>query len=210
MNLATIQRWGGISMIIGSLFYACWAIVFATLLPLREYSKDMTVVILSPHWIWITAIALPGTILMIFGFTAIYTRLYSSSGVVGLLAYISVIVAFLFQTATITWEIFLFPPIAHFSPAIALFREGIFMKSKLIQFYDILYNGAIGIGVILFSVTLLRSREFPKYAGILLYCGVIAYAVGSWLNLYVSVIGVLILSLGCVILGKRMLSPALK
>lgn len=208
MNLLTIQRWGGVSIIAGSLLYACWAILYATLLPLHEYSRDFTLMILSPHWTWISAIALPGTILMIFGFTAIYSRLFSSAGVFGFIAYIFVVTAFLFQMATITWEIFLYPPIAHFSPAIPLFREGIFMRSGLFQLYDVLYDGTIGIGIILFSITLLRSREFPKYAGVMFFGGVVAYAIGSWINVYAAVTGVLVLSAGCLALGKRMFSPS--
>jgi hypothetical protein len=210
MNLSLIQRWGGISIIIGSMLYMFWAIFYAALLPLNQYSKDLAIVVMSPHWIWISAIALPGTILMIFGFTAIYSRLYSSSGIMGFFGYIFVVTAFLFQTASITWEVFLYPPIVSYGPSIALFREGIFMKNQLLHWYYVMYDGTIGIGVILFSITLIKSREFPIYAGILFFCGVLAYAIGSWLNVYFAVAGVIILSTGCFILGKRLFTPGLE
>jgi uncharacterized membrane protein YqgA involved in biofilm formation len=118
--------------------------------------------------------------------------------------------AFLFQAASITWEIFLYPPIVNYGPSIGLFRDGIFMHNQMLHLYYLLYDATMGLGVILFSITLLESREFPVYAGILFFCGVIAYAVGSWFNAYAAVAGVLILSTGCFVLGKRMFSPGLE
>jgi hypothetical protein len=209
MKLSTIQRWGGMSIITGSILYACWAIFFATLLPLHEYFKDFAVIVMSPHWIWISAIALPGTILMIFGFTAIYSRLYRGSGTLGFFGYIFVVIAFLLQAAQLTWEIFLYPPIVNYGPSIALFREGIFMHNALVHLYGILFQAIMGIGVILFSLAIIKSREFPKYAGILFLCGVVMYGIGPWVNVYLAAAGVIILSSGCFILGKRMVSPGL-
>jgi hypothetical protein len=62
------------------------------------------------------------------------------------------------------------------------------------------------VGVILFCITLIRSREFPKSAGILILGGAIIYAVGPAINIYLAIGGVVILSIGCFVLGFKMLS----
>lgn len=66
------------------------------------------------------------------------------------------------------------------------------------------------IGVVLFCITLIRSREFPKSAGILILGGAIIYAVGPMINIYLAIAGVVVLSIGCFVLGYRMLSKVVE
>ena len=210
MKLSTIQRWGGVSIIIGSILFTCWAVFRTTLLPLHERGQDISIIILNPNWIWISSLALPGTILMIFGFTAVYSRMYSSSGILGFIGYVFIVLAYLFQAAQITWEIFLFPVIASHGQSVALFRDKILMVSPYVRLYSTMAEATIFSGVILFCLTLLKNREFPKIAGILIFCGAIIYAIGPMITVYVAIAGVVILSIGCFVLGRRLFSASLE
>lgn len=136
MKTATIQRWGGISMIAGSLLYIFWAVGYAVLLPLQDFTGDLTILIMSPHWIWTCSAALCATLLMTLGFTAVYSRLCGSSGVVGFVGYVFLFLAFVVQTSGLTWEVFLYPVIADHEPSVALFRDGILQQSALIAVYS--------------------------------------------------------------------------
>jgi len=205
MKFSTLQRWGGITIILGSVFLTVWAICWSTILPVHERVRDISLMILNPNWIWISSLAFPGTLLMIFGFTAVYARLYDKAGVLGFIGYIFVILAYIFQAAKTTWEIFVYPIIVGFEPSIALFRDRILMQHPQFILFRWLASITIFVGVILFCVTLIRSREFHKSAGILILCGALIYAVGPVINIYLAIAGVVILSIGCFILGYKML-----
>jgi hypothetical protein len=171
----------------------------------HERVRDVSLMILSPNWIWISSLAFPGALLMIFGFTAVYARLYNKAGVLGLIGYVFIILAYIFQAAKITWEIFVYPIIVGFEPSIALFRDKIFMQHPQFILFRLLASITIFVGVILLCITLIRSHEFPKSAGILILCGAIIYAVGPAINIYLAIAGVVILSIGCFIVGYKML-----
>ena len=205
MKFSTLQRWGGITIILGSVFLTVWAICWSTILPVHERVRDISLMILNPNWIWISSLAFPGTLLMIFGFTAVYARLYDKAGVLGFIGYIFVILAYIFQAAKTTWEIFVYPIKVGFEPSIALFRDRILMQHPQFILFRWLASITIFVGVILFCVTLIRSREFHKSAGILILCGALIYAVGPVINIYLAIAGVVILSIGCFILGYKML-----
>ena len=205
MKYSTIQRLGGIAIILGSVLFTAWAICWTTLLPVHERARDVSLMILHPHWIWIASLAFPGVVLMIFGYTAVYSRLYNKTGILGFIGYVFIILAYIFQAAKITWEIFLYPIIVSYAPALALFRDKILLEHPQFILFRWLASLTIFIGVILFCITLIRSREFPKSAGILIFCGAVIYAAGPMINIYLAIAGVLILSIGCFIVGYKML-----
>ena len=205
MKFATLQRWGGIAIILGSVFFTAWAICWTTLLPVHERARDVSLMILNPHWIWIASLALPGIVLMIFGYTAVYSRLYNKTGILGFVGYVFIMLAYIFQAAKVTWEIFVYPIIVSYAPSVSLFSDKIFMQHPQFILFRWIASATIFIGVILFCITLIKSREFPKSAGILILCGAVIYALGPMINIYLAIAGVLILSLGCFILGYKMI-----
>jgi len=205
MKYSTIQRLGGIAIILGSVLFTAWAIFWTMLLPVHERARDISLMILNPHWIWIASLAFPGIVLMVFGYTAVYSRLYNKSGILGFIGYVFIILAYIFQAAKVTWEIFVYPIIVSYAPSIPLFKDKILLEHPQFILFRLLASLTIFIGVILFCITLIKSREFPKSAGILILCGAVIYAVGPMINIYLAIAGVLILSIGCFILGYKML-----
>jgi hypothetical protein len=205
MKLSTLQKLGGISLILGVAFLSMWAICWTTLLPVQERARDASILILNSNWVWIAALAFPGIVLMIFGFTAVYSKIYNNSGVWGLVGYLLIVLAYLFQAAKVTWEIFVYPAIVSHGPSIALFRDKILFLHPQVRLFRTLAETTIFLGVVIFCTVLIRSRAFPKSGGILILCGALIYAIGPMLNIYIGIAGVLILSAGCFILGTRLL-----
>ncbi len=210
MKYSTIQRLGGIAIILGSALFTAWAICWTTLLPVHERARDVSIMILDPHWIWIASLAFPGVVLMIFGYTAVYSKLYNKAGILGFIGYVFIILAYIFQAAQISWEIFLYPIIVSNASSVSLFSGKILMYHPQFILFRWLSFAVIFIGVILFCITLIRSRKFPKSAGIFILCGAVIYAVGPMINIYLAIAGVLVLSVGCFILGYKMLMDVKK
>ena len=206
MKFLNLQRMGGIAIITGSALFTAWAVCWTLLLPVNERSRDVSVMIQNPNWIWIASLAFAGIILMIFGFTAAYGRIYASSGISGFLGYIFIITAYIFQAAKVTWEIFIYPAIISYGPAVPLFRDKILFLHSQVGLFRLLAEWTIIPGVILFSRSLIKSSEFPKISGFLILFGAVIYAIGPMINIYLAIAGVLALSAGCFIMGFKMFS----
>jgi hypothetical protein len=205
MKLSTIQKLGGVSIIVGSILLTVWTILWTTLIPIHDIAKDFSLLVVSPNWIWITSIVFPSTILMVFGFTAVYSRMYSSAGVIGFSGYVFLVVAYIFQTVLTSWELFLYPIIAHNEASVFLLRDKIILFSSAFQFFRIMLEASIFLGVLLFCIALIKNREFPKVSGYLILLGASAYAVGPMVPILVEIAGVVVLSIGCFLLGWKML-----
>lgn len=208
MKISTLQKLGGIALIIGVVFLTSWAVCWTTLLPVHERARDVSVLILNSNWVWISALAFPGIILMILGFTAVYSKIFQNAGALGLIGYLFIVLAYIFQAAKVTWEIFVYPAIVSHVPSIALFRDKILFLHPQIRLFRTLAVITIFLGVVLFCSTLIRSKVFPKSAGVLILCGALIYAVGPMINIYIAILGVVILSAGCFILGIKMFLDA--
>jgi hypothetical protein len=63
----------------------------------------------------------------------------------------------------------------------------------------------IFLGILLFCFALVRSKDFPKAAGILIFVGVLVYALGPVLSMMVAIGGIIVLSLGCLLLGPDLI-----
>ncbi|MBN2144437.1 MAG: hypothetical protein JW774_07430 [Candidatus Aureabacteria bacterium] len=142
---------------------------------------------------------------MIFGFTAVYSKIYEEAGKLGLTGYLFIILAYIFQVSKVTWEIFVYPAIVSHAPSIALFREKIFFLHPQVKLFRTLAETAISMGIFLFCTVLVRSRAFLKTAGILIFTGALIHAVGPMIHVYIAITGVLILSAGCFILGTNLI-----
>lgn len=208
MKLSTLQKLGGTALIIGVLFLTSWAVCWTMLLPVHERARDASVLVLNRNWIWISSLAFPGIVLMILGFTAVYSKIFRNAGLVGLVGYLFIVAAYIFQAAKVIWEIFVYPAIVSHAPSIALLRDRILLLHPQVCLFRTLAETTIFLGVVLFCAALIRSKIFPKIAGILILCGALIYALGPILNIYIGIAGVVVLSAGCFILGIRMFGDA--
>jgi hypothetical protein len=204
MKLTTLQKLGGLSLIAGSVFLTAYSVFFASLLPIGVIRNDITVAVLNPNWIWITSTAFLGVILMIFGFTAVYSKMYQDSGITGFIGYCFVEIAYMLQACKVTWEIFLYPVICAHQPFIPLLKNSIIKSNQLVVIFMTVSRLSIFIGIILFCLALIRSKEFPKIGGIFILTGALIYGFGPMLSVIVAISGITIFSIGCFILGLRL------
>ncbi len=206
MKLTTIQKIGGISIIVGSLLLTIWTILYVTILPIDKIQDDFSILISNPNLGWIISLAFLATLLMIFGFTAVYSRMYDSAGIIGFVGYIFMILAYIVQTALTTWELFLYPIIVCNEKSIFLIQDKIILFSSEFKIYRMILEISLFLGVLLFCLALIRNKMFPKISGYLIFFGSIIYATSQLFNIYVEIAGIVILSAGCFIIGYRMFS----
>jgi hypothetical protein len=203
--LPPFRSWGGFSHIAGSILLATYSVLFLSLFPLSEIQKDFSRVVLSPPWIGLAGVAFAGVVLMAFGFAAVYSRLYQGAGTLGLVGFVFIEIAYLLQACKVTWEIFVYPIIAGDASSTGLLRDGILRDHSLFHAFKAGASASIFLGTILFCLTLVRSKEFSKAAGILVFVGALVYGLGPVLSMMVAIGGIVVFALGCLLLGLELI-----
>ncbi len=206
MKMSTLQKLGGFSIITGAILLAIWTICFSFILPVNERFRDYSLMILNPNWNWIILISFFGIIFLIFGFISAYARMYEKSGIIGLLGFIFLILAYIFQLAHITWELFIFPVLAGNSSTLFMMKENILNSTLQDKVFSLTGDVSILTGIVLFFISILKSRIFSMLSGMLFIIGAVLYAVGPFINIYIGIIGVIIFATGCMLIGLRMFS----
>lgn len=208
MQILKLQKLGGVSLIAGAVLLTAYSIGFTFLLPVRELRHDITILINDPNWQWITLTAFFGVILMIFGFIAVYSRMYADSGSIGFFGFLLIELAYILQAAKVTWEIILYPVISTHESSAMLLRDFVIKNDARVVIFKTVSSVAIFLGIVLFCLALIRSREFPKIGGILFFTGAFIYGLAPVLSAYlVAITGIVILSIGCVVLGLGLIRP---
>jgi hypothetical protein len=204
MYVPSLEKVGGISLIVGSLLLTAYAALFPVLLPIGSGTYDYVQVVLNPHWVRLAMIALIGVLLMLIGFYAVYQRVRVSSGVVGAIGFLFIEAAYLLQACKVTWEFFLYPIIAAHPESAFLLGNAIIKNDPAVLVFRSVASLTIMIGIVLFCFTLYRSDEYPKAGTVLIFGGALVYAIGPMISIFVSVAGIFTLAFGCLLIGLRL------
>ena len=205
MDMPSLERAGGVSLILGSLLLTAYAALFPVLLPVGSDAYDYVQVVQNPNWIRLALVAFTGILMMLVGFYAVYSGLRARAGAIGTIGFLFIEAAYLLQACKVTWELFLFPIIAAHPESAFLLREAIIKHDPAVVIFRMGSTLSIFIGIVLFCLALYRSDEYPKAAAILIFVGALVYAVGPLVSVLVSVAGIATLSIGCLLLGLRLL-----
>jgi hypothetical protein len=205
MQLSTIQKYGGVSIVLGSALLLAYSILFSSLMPLEAVNTDYSLLVLNPNWLWLAVVAFFGILFLIFGFAAAYSRIFAESGWIGLTGFVIVELAYIFQACKVSWEIFLWPVIASNQASLFLLKDFVIRKSPLVMEFRWIANLTILAGVVLFCIALIRSKSFPKSGGILILIGAFLYGLGPLLSVAAAMAGVFILGVGCTVVGVKLM-----
>ena len=161
MSSRTLYRLSGGTLIVGSLLLLLNAILGAVLYPGHSNTpqQDMTL-----PWFLLTLALLIGSLLSVIGLSGMYLRQATRAGVLGLVGFILLFFGFLLGgTAFSSVQITVLPWLAQVAPKLL---EGNLPVSVflLLIVSDLLQV----IGFILLGIATMRSRVFPRWAGILL------------------------------------------
>lgn len=191
-------------MIVGAILFAIYSISWLVLFSPKRTAGDFVAVVTGKDWIVVASIAMVALILMMFAFGALYSRICASSGVVGLAGFVFVELAYLLQACKVTWEIFIYPTIAVHPIGRVLLQDRFLMRQPLVAFFRAIASGTILVGITLFCLALVRSRELPRVAGGLVFAGALAYGTGPAFSIHLAISGVFVFAVGCLILGVRL------
>jgi hypothetical protein len=205
MYVLSLEKFGGISLVVGALLFAAYSAMFPILLPIGNGRFDYVQVVLDPNWVRLALVAFAGILLMLVGFYAVYSRMRPKAGMLGAVGFLFIEGAYLLQACHVTWELFLYPVIASHPASAFLLRDGVIKHDPWVGLFQLGSAITILLGIVLFCLALYRSEEYPKAAPVLIFAGALVYAIGPAASIFVSIAGIFTLAVGCLLLGTRLL-----
>jgi len=208
MEATTLQRFCGIALGLGAVLIAAYSIAFSLLFPVESLVRDLRPIVSQPAWIALGLTAFVAVLLMMIGLGGVYSRLARSSGLLGLVGFLAIELAYLLQAAKVTWEVCVYPMLARNAGAASLLVGRAMMKDPGVATFRLVAMLSILVGVVLFSLAIALSRTFPWLAGLLIFAGAVTYGVGPMVSIALAHVGILVLAMGCLILARRLLQLA--
>jgi hypothetical protein len=145
---------------------------------------------------------------MMIGFGGVYARLARSGGVLGLVGFLAIELAYFLQAAKVTWELCIYPMLARNAGAASLLVDRALMKDPGVATYRLVSMLTIIGGVVLFCLAIVLSRSLPWVAGLLVFAGAVMYGVGPMVSITLARAGIVVLAAGCLVLAGALLRPA--
>jgi hypothetical protein len=204
MTTHSNERLGAVCLIIGSTLLAAYAVLFALLLPVGGGAFDYSRVVLSPHWTWIGLLAFIGVVSVQLALDAVYSRIRATAGLTGTIGLLFAKVALLLQACVLTWELLLDPIIARHPESSFLLRDGVIATDPTMKIFFWAFLCTIVVSGLLLGFAVYRSNQFPKPAIVLILVGAMAYAVGPMVSVFLAVGGVILFSIGGLLIGMRL------
>jgi len=199
MENSTLKKLGGLSISAGGVLLALYATLYNALLPVGMMISDYSQLVSNPAWVPICVVALVGTGLLALGVVATYAVIARTAGVIGFIGFVFLFIAYLLQFGELVTEVFYYPGLASTEAGLEIFRSrSMVTHPSVLSFYHVLV-ATIGVGILLFGISLLRSKAFPKAAGILLIVGAGIYAAAP--SFFVDLAGITIFAVACVMIG---------
>jgi len=204
MELRTIQRTCGIALGLGAVLIAIYSIAFSVFFPTDVLMHDLGAVVVQPAWSALGLTALVAVVLMMIGFGGVYSRMARNSGVLGLIGFIVIEIAYLLQAAKVTWEICIYPLLARHAGAAGLLVGRTLMKDPAVATFRIFAMLSILLGVVLFCLAIVRSPGLPRLAGVLVFLGAVTYGMGPMVSILLAYLGIVVLAAGCLLLARAL------
>jgi hypothetical protein len=208
METLSVQRFCAVALAVGAVLIAAYSIAFAALFPRDALLLDLGAAVVTPAWRTLALTALVAVLLLMIGFGGVYSRMARTGGVLGLAGFLTLELAYFFQAAKVTWELCIYPLLARDPGAAGLLTSPAFHRDPGVAAFRLVATLAILVGVVLFSLAIVRSRVLPWVAGVLVLVGAVMYGVGPMVSIAFAYVGIVVLAAGCLMLARALLRPA--
>ena len=191
---------GGVALI------AFWYL-FAALLPYRQLSDSLSLLVNTPYWSLINAIGAVGALMALIGVFGIFMSQVEEGGWLGVIGFLLGAIGIVMFLVTLVWDTILWPVLVKQDPSLLDFTGPIY-TSKTFLPYFITAGLIFSLGLLLFGISIVKAGVLPSWGGILMAVGAPLFGLGAMfgkMQVIPRTAGVTLLSIGLVILGWAML-----
>jgi len=163
MSSATLYRWSGIALLVGSLLGVIGSIMDAVLYPGHSQSAQQ---MLSTPFLLDASLFLAWALLLVFGLPGLYLRQTTHAGKLGFVGFVLLLLGVLMGGVAFAGiQVIVFPYLAQTAPKLLSGGSLPFAAFLLLILGPILL---LAIGNVLLGIATMRAGIFPRWAGILL------------------------------------------
>ena len=177
MEERRFERITGAMNVAYALSLVATTVLFYTLLPVTSIAHNYAALVVRPAWIPVNALSLAAKVAGITGLIGIYTKQRGATGPLMFVGFFLALAALVIQTATISWEVVIWPAMLRDNPTTPLLTQSlIYRDAGILSFYGI-FTLLFAAGHLILGVASTRARIFPRWAAITLAIGGPAYAI---------------------------------
>jgi hypothetical protein len=207
MNNGFVVIGGYVNIIAGVALVIYWY-SFAVLLPYRDLSTTLSILVKNRNWTWINSLGVLGALCGLLGQASIYVYQLENSNIYATSGYYVAVTGTVLLIGTMLWETILWPILVEHESALLDFQGPIYTSKTFLPFFVI--SGLIySVGYILVGIGILQAGVLPFTAGLLIAIGAPTFGLGSLfgkLQIYPRSIGVTLISVGLIWVGYSILA----
>jgi hypothetical protein len=201
--MATFLDWAAIANILsGVLLLTFWSL-FAVLLPYRQLSDTLSILVLNRYWVPVNLFGVTGAISGLFGLVGIFFRLGDNASCLSLIGFFLAFLGTLLILGTLLWDTVIWPILANHDPSLLDFQGPIYASRTFLPFF-ITAGLVYSVGYLLFGLAIANSPFIPAGAGWLLAAGGPLFGLGPLfgrLQVLARTVGIVLLSASLIWLG---------
>ncbi|MFC1997704.1 hypothetical protein ACFLXI_08900 [Chloroflexota bacterium] len=202
MSESFINISGYLNILSGVCLLIYWY-AFAILLPYRELSTTLSILVKNPNWIWINALGVFGALAGLLGQAGIYVIQMTHSSWYTTAGFYIATLGTTLLIGTMLWDTILWPILVKHNESLLDFRGPIY-SSKIFIPYFVAAGIVYSLGYILVGTGIYQTGVLPAVAGFLIAVGAPAFGLGSLFGkyqVYVRSFGITVMSAGLIWIG---------
>jgi hypothetical protein len=203
MNEKTLRRFIAITSMGFAFCCLLWVAGSYLLLPVSAGEQDYSLMIKDPEWIYVAMIGLLSAIIGIFAVFGIYLTNRDHKGILLFTGTALLVLGLVFETAGLTWDVFIWPVICSDTAYISFITKGIFIQSPQFMIFFIALLAFLASGSVLFALGLGKTGKYGKLIPGLMITGIIFYIAGNFVSLHIASVGLCLYSIAFILIGMR-------
>lgn len=194
------RRWAALANLVSALCLLAFWLLFAALLPYRELSTTLLILVDDPDWTFVNALGVVGAVAGVFGFIGLHTWLPALDVSRQPVGFATGLLGLIMLTAQLLWETFVWPIVAIPAPEFFAFDGPLYTS---VTFLTVVGTaGALfSFGYVLTGAALARRRGRLRWIGLLLAFGAPLFGLGALAGtaqVVVRTAGISLLALGLI------------
>jgi hypothetical protein len=203
MKINRIVKTEALLSILGSLGLLIWWFLMPTLLPISDSAENFKNLILDDNWIAVNMIGLISTLLLTLGFPGFYLKNHKKFNGLGFPGLIISSVGLILFTCIQYYETLLWPAAAKVNPEL-IQVGGALVSGNTGVVAGLLVSGVfLGIGYILFGISALQTKLYPKTPIWFLIIG--APVFGNGIVFPVRTVGLILFCIGTIWVSRHII-----
>lgn len=198
-NLTQLKNWFFYVNIFGAILLLLWWFSMPVFLPVFEASEDFSRLVLDKDWMWVNLVGLLAVLMLIFGFVY-YLYGFEKFSRLGFVGIILSLLGLMLYACIQYYETIIWPAAGVLYPDLVTV-EGALVSGDLGVMAGLLVSGAVlSLGYILFGISALKVKTFPKIPVWMLIVGAPLFGIG--LAFMLRTIGAILFAVGTIWLTR--------